>query len=130
MSFEEALRRWLASPRQVQDWSEVDSKKLSNKDFNVVSAEYAKVKTVDGPPHYTAPDGWEIESVSVVHEEGWMDQESGTSWPSSITVVVTRVKKGPKGQKHRRKDEVNVESGDPIEFMQQLFQLTEEGGTE
>lgn len=119
-SFEDAVLSWLARPYQVQDWSDVDQAKLRSRDVNVVAAEYSKVKIVDGSPHYTVPDGWEIESVAVEHEEGWFNDHTGTGWPASVTVVVTRTKTGPKGQKHRRKDTVHA-SSDPLEFMQELF---------
>lgn len=125
MNLDQALRLWLASPTQVQDWSEVDPKLLRSKDIKVVSAEYAKVKTVDGPPHYTVPDGWEIESIALEHEPYWFNEESGTGWPESLTLVVTRVKTGPTGQKHRRKDQIAAEPSNPIEFMEELFRLTD-----
>lgn len=107
-----ALRLWLASPIQIYDYADLKP------DENVWNR-----PLVDGPPHYTMPEGWMIESLQVDHEESWDDPESGTGWPASVNVVVTRVRADGKG---RRKKDVVSAGSDPIEFMRELFALTEE----
>lgn len=105
MNLDSALRLWLASPYKV---------------FDPDSSGY-----VDGPPRYVVPDGYEIETIDITHEEGWSN-DSGTSWPADVTVVVTRIKAdSPARYRHRKKDQVDAGS-DPVEFMKELFDLVDQ----